>query len=221
MQSAPALLVSLVDVSDVQTTPRAVSAQPGVLTATPPNNLTTRMTAPADAIPVDERHPSTSYPAPVAQSEQDPPGAESTEGDHAPDPSPSGEGEIDSPDEISYPPVAQIDKPAGAQSGIDYYRPLVLGIIEGAKRYPLFAQRHGWEGTVEISFLIKSDGTISNPEVVVPSPYQVIDDAALALVLRIGSLPPPPDRIPVQFPVRIEYTLESLASPIATEGAHP
>ena len=101
------------------------------------------------------------------------------------------------------------------------YRPLVLAILERAKRYPLLAQRRGLEGTVEIEFLIGADGRISDPQVIVPSPHRVLDAATLALVHRIGSLPPPPDRTPLRFPVRIEYTLESIASPISTEGARP
>jgi protein TonB len=97
----------------------------------------------------------------------------------------------------------------------------VLAVLERAKRYPLLAQRRGLEGTVEIAFLISSDGTISDPQVIVPSPHRVLDEATLAMVHRIGSLPPPPDRIPLRFPVSIQYKLESIASPISTEGAHP
>lgn len=101
------------------------------------------------------------------------------------------------------------------------YRPLVLAILERAKRYPLLAQRRGWEGTVEIAFLIGPDGRISGAQVVVPSPHRVLDEATLDMLNRIESLPAPPDRSPLRFPVRIEYTLDSIASPVSAEGANP
>jgi protein TonB len=88
------------------------------------------------------------------------------------------------------------------------YRPLVLSILEHAKRYPLLAQRRGLEGTVEIAFMIHADGRLSDPELIASSTHHVLDDAALAIVRRIGSVPPPPDRNSVRFPARIQYRLD-------------
>jgi protein TonB len=103
----------------------------------------------------------------------------------------------------------------------EHYRALILGILERAKRYPLAAQRRGFEGTVEIAFLINADGRISDARIIVPSPYRVLDEATLAMVHRVKVLPAPPGLVPQRFPVRIEYTLDSIASPISTEGVRP
>lgn len=123
------------------------------------------------------------------------------------------------------PDAVAADVPGDAHAALaaahEQYRPLVLAILERAKRYPLPAQRRGLEGTVEIAFLIGADGEISDPRVIVSSSYHALDEATLDMVHRIGSLPAPPDRTPLRFPVRIEYKLDSIASPISTEGAHP
>jgi TonB family protein len=77
------------------------------------------------------------------------------------------------------------------------------------------------EGAVDLTFLISAEGKIIDPRVVVPSAHQWLNEESLAMLDRIESLPPPPDGIAVPFPVRIEYRLESIASPISTEGAYP
>lgn len=95
---------------------------------------------------------------------------------------------------------------AGAST--DFYRPLVLAILERAKRYPMLAQRRGLEGTVEIAFMIQSDGRLSDPELIASSAHEVLDDAALAIIRRLGSVPPPPHQTSVRFPARIQYRLD-------------
>lgn len=105
-------------------------------------------------------------------------------------------------------------------TALDRYRALVLSILERTKRYPLLAQHRGLQGTVEIAFTIDGLGRVSNPELVESSHHAVLDEAAVAMAYRLGSLPPPPEA-PLRFPARIEYRIESLASPISTEGVHP
>ena len=89
----------------------------------------------------------------------------------------------------------------------DAYRPLVLAALVRAKRYPLLARQRGLEGVVEIAFTIHPDGRVSSAEVVNPSRHRLLDAAALGMVDRIGSLPPPPSPAPLRFPARIEYRL--------------
>jgi TonB family protein len=60
---------------------------------------------------------------------------------------------------------------------------------------------------VEIAFTIHPDGRVSSAEVVNPSRHRLLDAAALGMVSRIGSLPPPPSPAPLRFPARIEYRL--------------
>jgi TonB family protein len=90
----------------------------------------------------------------------------------------------------------------------DPYRPIVLAALARAKRYPLFARQHGLEGIVEIAFTIHSDGRVSEPEVISSSRQPVLDQAALGMVKRLGSLPPPPEPSPLRFPARIQYRLD-------------
>jgi protein TonB len=102
--------------------------------------------------------------------------------------------------------LAELAADAGMPT--DSYRPLVLAMLERAKRYPLLAQRRGLEGTVEIAFVIHADGRLSDPEVIASSTHHMLDDAALATVRRLRSVPPPPSQIPVRFPARIQYRLD-------------
>jgi TonB family protein len=97
--------------------------------------------------------------------------------------------------------------PTSGVASEDAYRPLVLAALARAKRYPLLARQRGLEGVVEIAFTIHPDGRVSAVEVVNPSPHRLLDAAALSMVDRIGSLPPPPSPAPLRFPARIEYRL--------------
>jgi protein TonB len=105
-------------------------------------------------------------------------------------------------------PIQKFDVQPSAGASTDHYRPLVLAILERAKRYPLLAQRRGIEGTVEIAFMIDSDGRLSDPELIASSTHHMLDEATLALVRRVGSVPPPPDTTPVRFPASIQYRLD-------------
>jgi protein TonB len=90
----------------------------------------------------------------------------------------------------------------------DEYRPLVLAILDRAKRYPLVARRWGLEGVVDIAFTIHPNGRLSDPELITSSNHQVLDDAALALVRRVRVVPPPPTRSPMRFSALIQYQVD-------------
>lgn len=100
----------------------------------------------------------------------------------------------------------------------DAYRPLVLAALARAKRYPLLARQRGLEGVVEIAFTIHPDGRVSSAEVVNPSRHRLLDAAALGMVDRIGSLPPPPSPAPLRFHARIEYRLTAERDVIEPAG---
>lgn len=160
-----------------------------------------------DVLPSESSEPRPSDDGPVLslQEPTEPVGSESAS---------AAEGEPDSPINPSPPP-------AGDGAARDHYRPLVLAILERAKRYPLFAQRHGLEGTVEIAFLIAADGRLSDAEVVASSTHGVLDDATLDMVRRVGTVPPPPDPSPRRFAARIRYTLDADRPSTSTKGAFP
>ena len=106
------------------------------------------------------------------------------------------------------PSNAVSEAPPVTEAGIeDAYRPVVLAALARAKRYPLLARQRGLEGVVEIAFTIHPDGRVSSAEVVTPSRHRLLDAAALGMVGRVGSLPPPPSPAPLRFPARIEYRL--------------
>ncbi|MEW6681797.1 MAG: energy transducer TonB [Nitrospirota bacterium] len=210
----PALVMSvtLVDLRNGDSTVQTVSppAQPPIA----PEE------ARVDAVPPDPRPAAIPEPDPAQlnqpASPEEPPSQVQTPLEPPPD---AGTSTV--PSDAPSPPVFHPDAPAAQAVARAQYRPLVLAILERAKRYPLSAQRRGLEGTVEIGFLIGADGEVSDPRVLVSSSYHALDQATLDMVHRIGSLPAPPERTPLRFPVRIEYKLDSIASPISTEGAHP
>jgi protein TonB len=101
------------------------------------------------------------------------------------------------------------EAPPMQQAGVeDPYRPIVLAALAREKRYPLLARQRGVEGIVEIAFTIHPDGRVSEPEVISSSRQPVLDQAALSMVKRLGSLPPPPEPTPLRFPARIQYRLD-------------
>jgi protein TonB len=160
-------------------------------------------------------------PDPTVLSQPESSAAASADVAPATDPSGSDEAVAESPTTILPPPASPTEESGGPSAALERYRPLVLAILERAKRYPLMAQRRGLEGTVEIAFTIAQDGRLSEPEVVATSRHSVLDDATLDMVRRIGSLPPPPDPNPLRFAARIQYKLTAEASSVSPKGAIP
>lgn len=206
--AAPSLVASLPARSETPSNAIMVTLTVNPLTAHPP---------------AVHDHPTRPRPAPRAEA------IPSVDADAAPAipdiPSETGESPsppVDAPDEspslVSFPVVLasdgtddQPDDPSSdAQSNaMDAYRALVLTALERAKRYPLFARVRGMEGTVEIAFIIQPDGQVSHPEVVTSSQFRILDEAALGMVRRVGTLPPPPELAPLRFPARIAYRLDA------------
>ncbi|HET8761504.1 MAG TPA: energy transducer TonB [Nitrospiria bacterium] len=101
---------------------------------------------------------------------------------------------------------AEISANAGVPT--DAYRPLVLAMLERAKRYPLVADRWRLEGTVDIAFTIHPDGRLSDPELIASSTHPILDDAALAIVRRVRYVPPPPSQASIRFSALIRYQVD-------------
>lgn len=68
----------------------------------------------------------------------------------------------------------------------------VFGMVAAKQTYPRVAQMRGDEGTAKVRVSIDASGAIKNVEMVAPSGSSVLDKEALALPLRVGSVPPPP-----------------------------
>ncbi len=80
-------------------------------------------------------------------------------------------------------------------------------LIESKKIYPLQAKRLGQTGTVEITFTLSADGHIINAQVTQSSPYERLNQAALATVNEVRHFRPIPreigeDSMTVKIPMR-------------------
>jgi periplasmic protein TonB len=80
-------------------------------------------------------------------------------------------------------------------------------LIESKKVYPLQAKRLGQTGTVEITFTLSADGHIMNARVTQSSPYDRLNQAALATVNEVRHFRPIPpeigeDSMTVKIPMR-------------------
>jgi periplasmic protein TonB len=57
--------------------------------------------------------------------------------------------------------------------------------------YPMIARRQGWSGKVDVAFLIKPDGHISELRIEKSSGYAVLDEQALDAIRRSAPFTPP------------------------------
>ncbi len=69
----------------------------------------------------------------------------------------------------------------------------MLGLIRHSIQehfvYPPFAQRQGWEGEVLVALQLSAEGEIRDIRVIRSSGYRVLDEDALLILRRIGSIP--------------------------------
>lgn len=83
------------------------------------------------------------------------------------------------------------------------FRTLLLRHIERYRRYPLDAQQAGIEGTVRVHFLMDRDGRVLDIWVEMSSGSRLLDEEAMAAVMRARPLPPPPAGWPGRFGVTL------------------
>ena len=55
--------------------------------------------------------------------------------------------------------------------------------------YPMLARRNGWQGRVQIGLRVEADGRLSHVRIAHSSGYRLLDNAALATLNRINTLP--------------------------------
>jgi protein TonB len=55
--------------------------------------------------------------------------------------------------------------------------------------YPLLARRRGWEGTVRVGVRVEANGSLTRLHLVEPSPYAVLNTAAINSLSRLARLP--------------------------------
>lgn len=66
---------------------------------------------------------------------------------------------------------------------------LIRSSIQEHFMYPPFAQRQGWEGEVLVALQLSAEGEIRDIRVIRSSGYRVLDEDALLILRRIGSIP--------------------------------
>lgn len=86
------------------------------------------------------------------------------------------------------------------------YQGAIRRHIEGHKRYPPFAVKKGLEGSVDIRFLLHSNGQVKHIEIAKSSQIALLDEAAVRAVRAGNPFPPFPESIS-QDSMVIEVTL--------------
>lgn len=85
--------------------------------------------------------------------------------------------------------------------------------VEAARIYPAQAMRRDQEGAVILRVVIGTDGRIEEVRIVEPSPFSLLNQAAVETIRSLSSLPPPPPGFGNQIEVTIPlvYRLERSA----------
>ena len=76
--------------------------------------------------------------------------------------------------------------------------------------YPLMARRRGWEGIVRVGLRIEANGSLTRVHLVEPSPYDVLNTAAINSLSRLARLPNAGSWLqgrPVDLVLPVEYRL--------------
>lgn len=90
------------------------------------------------------------------------------------------------------------------------FRARLLHHIERFRRYPPDARKAGQEGVVRIHFVMDRSGDVLEAWIVLSSGSALLDEEAVAAVMRARPLPTPPDSWPGSFSVTlpIGYSLQ-------------
>jgi protein TonB len=98
----------------------------------------------------------------------------------------------------------------GTRDPLAGYVTRVVRRLEHSKKYPQMARRDGIQGQVIVAFRVSSRGEIKAPRIAKSSGHQILDEEAMALLRRVGTLPPfPPelDRQEVSLEVPLNFTM--------------
>ncbi len=100
---------------------------------------------------------------------------------------------------------------AGSPSNIDEYVRAVQQKIAQSIVYPQEAERSGWEGTVKLSLLILSDGTLATAMVRESSGHEIFDEHTLNIVKKLApyaSFPSSVDLQELNVTIPVVYSLK-------------
>jgi protein TonB len=130
-----------------------------------------------------------------------------------PPPPPVAEATVQSP-AVAAPtppqPVAPKAQPESVRelALVQKYKDSISTLIRSHKNYPIVAKRRGWEGTTVVGLTLAPDGNVKSISVIETSGRDILDQAALTMVKRAGTLPRAPEelrgqertvRVPISF----------------------
>jgi len=90
------------------------------------------------------------------------------------------------------------------------YQDMVKQKIESYRRYPNWAKKQGFEGTVYLTFVIMPDGQARNVKIVHSSGFNILDQETVSTIKRASPFPPVPQDVNahfVQMEVSVVFTL--------------
>jgi protein TonB len=94
------------------------------------------------------------------------------------------------------PPVAKIAEPQPpSPDALAGYGRSVSQALARHREYPRLALMRGWEGATTLRLRVAPGGKLAEAAVHQSSGHEVLDDQALAMVKRLGSLPLPPEAL--------------------------
>ena len=93
------------------------------------------------------------------------------------------------------------------------YHTRLLAWLERHKRYPSKAKRLGYQGVLEVEFTIDKNGNLLSYDIIKPSPYKALNQAAENMVKRASPMPAIPKEIQLgkqsfTFVVPVSFTLK-------------
>jgi len=114
------------------------------------------------------------------------------------------------PSELSEVKSAPAHAPVVSQDLKQIYLSELRAYIDRSKTYPIQARRLGQTGRVQVSFTVTAEGHIIDAKLIGPSPFQRLNEAALATVADVRRFRPIPPELGVAkltVDVPLEYKL--------------
>jgi protein TonB len=110
------------------------------------------------------------------------------------------------------PPAPMASPPSPSHSNaVPDWQSRLLARLQEAKRYPESARFHHQQGVVSVRFTMDRDGLVLSSAIVKGSGFDVLDQEALALIMRAQPLPKPPAEVAgatIELVVPIEFYLD-------------
>jgi len=91
------------------------------------------------------------------------------------------------------------------------YQDMVKQKIESCRRYPPWAKKQGFEGTVHLKFTILSTGLAKDIKIIKSSGFNILDKEAISTIKRAQPFPPIPPELKISslsMEVSIVFTLQ-------------